>query len=175
MRMRRGDVVFVQGKGIISQIIRYFDEGKFSHCAIVASHDEVIEADYNTRVALRRFREDKYNIIEVIDLGLTWDQRSSVYESAMGHIGKRYDYVQLLWYMIRKVFRFEGHNRLNNPKHMICSELVFIVLDEIGVLDDLEIRERFFRGIDLTPNELYDLVCYVAKCKPSKNPDEIKI
>lgn len=170
MRMRRGDVVFVQGKGIISRIIRYFDEGKFSHCAIVASHDKAIEADYNTRVALRRFQKSKYNIIEVIDLGLTWDQRSSVYKSAMGHIGKRYDYVQLLWYMIRKVFRVKGHNRLNNPKHLICSELVFLVLDEMGVLDELKIRDSFFRGIDLTPNELYDLVRYVAKSKPLKIP-----
>lgn len=160
--MKRGDIVFVQGKGFIANIVRYFDRGKFSHCAIAISDTRVIEADVDTKVAVRPFVESEYSAIEVVDLGLTLNQRKRVINSSMKMLGTRYDYIQLLWYGLRKVFDFKGKNRLNNPKYVICSELVFIALDEAGILEDLRIKEAFNNGIDLTPNELYDLVKYVS-------------
>lgn len=161
--MKRGDIVFVQGKGIIADIIRYFDKGKFSHCAIAINERQVIEADIDTKVAVRKFESDKWNVVEVIDLGLTNHQRLAVYHRAIEHLGTKYDYVQLLWYALRKIFHLKGDNFLNNPKYVICSEFVFIVLDEAGILKDLGIEESFRQGTDLTPNQLYDLVKYVSK------------
>lgn len=162
--MKKGDIVFVQGKGIISRFIRLIDNGKFSHVAIAISESEVIEADVDTRVAIRTFDSSKYTIIEVVDLGISQEQRDRVYYSALDMLGVKYDYFQLLWYGLRKLFNFKGDNKFNNPRHVICSELVFIVLEEIGVLEDLGIKEGLNRGIDLTPNELYDLVKFVS-CK----------
>lgn len=153
----------MQGKGIISKVIRIFDKGKFTHCAIAISDSEVIEANYDTKVAIRSFDPKKYKEIEVLDLGLNEHQRQKVYISAMEQLGKRYDYLSLMWYVIRKIFRLRGKNRLNNPNHVICSELVFIALDKSGALKDLGIEQGFNRGIDLTPNELYDLVKYISK------------
>lgn len=46
---------------------------------------------------------------------------------------------------------------------MICYELVYLVLSESGVLDELGIAVSIYNGIDLTPNELYDLVKYLSK------------
>ena len=161
--LKRGDIVFVQGKGIISKIIRLFDRGTYSHCAVAISDSRVIEADVDTKVAIRPFNKDKYNEVEVIDLGLSLKQRKEVYETAMSMIGTRYDYFQLLWYVLRRIFKLKGKNRLNNPKYVICSELVFLVLDRIGALDDLGIKETIYDGADLTPNELYDLVKFVSK------------
>jgi hypothetical protein len=161
--VKRGDIVFVQSNGIIGKLIRYFDSGTFTHCAIAISNFRVIEADYDTKVAVRPFEPNKYDVVEVIDLGLTLAQRRRVYNSAMSYVGKKYDYVSLIWYMLRKVFKLKGLNRFNNPNYMICSELVYLVLDEIGILDELDIKEGFNRGIDFTPNELYDLVKYVSK------------
>lgn len=161
--LKRGDIVFVQGKGIISKIIRLFDRGTYSHCAVAVSDSRVIEADVDTKVAIRPFNKDKYNEVEVIDLGLSLKQRREVYETAMSMIGTRYDYFQLLWYVLRRIFKLKGKNRLNNPKYVICSELVFLVLDRIGALDDLGIKETIYNGVDLTPNELYDLVKFVSK------------
>jgi hypothetical protein len=160
--VRRGDIVFVQSKGLISKLIRFFDKGKYSHCSIAVSDSRVIEANYDTRVAVRPLEKNRCNIIEVVDLGLKPEQRRSIYNESMKYVGKRYDYVQILWYVLRKVFHLKGRNKFNNPNHMICSELVFLVLDEIGALKDLGIKESIDRGIDLTPNELYDLVKYVS-------------
>jgi uncharacterized protein YycO len=161
--VRRGDLVFVQGKGIIARIIRFFDRGTFSHVAIVLDDCRVIEADVDTKVAVRRFDANEYNVIEVCDLGLTLKQRREVMYEALAMVGTRYDYIQLLWYGLRKMFGLKGRNRFNNPKYVICSELVFIVLDKAGILYDLDIRESFKNGTDLTPNELYDLVKFVSK------------
>jgi hypothetical protein len=160
--VRRGDIVFVQGKGLISKLIRLFDKGKYSHCSIAVSDSRVVEADYDTKVAVRPLDRDKYNAIDIIDLGLKPEQRRNIYNASMKYIGKRYDYVQILWYVLRSIFHLKGRNKFNNPNHMICSELVFLVLDEIGALKDLGIKENIDRGIDLTPNELYDLVKYVS-------------
>ncbi|MDY7043705.1 YiiX/YebB-like N1pC/P60 family cysteine hydrolase [Virgibacillus sp. M23] len=161
--MKRGDVVFVQGKGMLSRLIRYFDgNGLYSHVAIAISDEKVIEANYDTKVAIRDFDKEKYSIIDVPKIGLSNQQRMNIYNEALKYIGKRYDYIQLLWYILRKAFRFGGRNRLNNPNNVICSELVFIVLNESGVFDDLCIK-NINRGTDLTPNELYDLVKYIAK------------
>ena len=66
--LKKGDIVFVQGKGFISRFIRLIDNGRFSHVAIALSDARVIEADVDTKVAIRHFNEDNYNEVEVIDL-----------------------------------------------------------------------------------------------------------
>ncbi|MFI8671848.1 hypothetical protein ACIGIJ_18515 [Bacillus paranthracis] len=162
--MKRGDIVFVQGKGIISNIVRYFDNnGKFSHCAIAVSEDKVIEANINIKVAIRDFDNSEYDYVEVIDLGLTDEQRLAVYNRSLKYIGTRYDYIQTIWYGLKKIFHLNGNNFLNNPKNLICSELIYVVLEEAGILRDLGINETYRHGIDLTPNQLYDLVKYISK------------
>lgn len=163
--MKKGDIIFVQGKGIISKIIRMFDRGKFSHVAIAVSESKIIEADVDTKVAIRPLSMDKYRLVEIVDLELTFKQREEVIRSALRMIGTKYDYIQLLWYALRKIFGFKGRNRLNNPRYVICSEMVFRVLNEAGILEDLGIDESYEDGIDLTPNELYDLVKYISKNK----------
>lgn len=160
--MKRGDIVFVQGKGLISRMIRYVDEGKYSHVAVAASSHKVIEADIDTKVAVREFYPEEYNVVDVIDLGLSRQKRMDVYNASLRMIGVRYDYPQLIWYVLRKFLGLKGRNKLNNPRNYICSELVFLVLEEAGILKELGIQETARRGIDLTPNELYDLVNYVS-------------
>lgn len=158
--MKKGDIVFVQGRTIASRIIRLFDKGTFSHVAIAVNDSQIIEADVDTRVAIRPFDSSKYNIIEVIDLGVSLKQRQDIYESASKMIGTKYDYIQLLWYGLRRLLKLKGKNRLNNPKYVICSEMVFRALEESGILSEMNIGN--VRGIDLTPNELYDLVKFVS-------------
>ena len=48
--MKAGDLVFVVDTGIISDIIREVDTGKFDHVAIAVNEKEIIEAQYNTPV-----------------------------------------------------------------------------------------------------------------------------
>ena len=175
MKLNKGDIVFVKGKSIISKTIMAFDKGKFSHCGIAISDTTMIEAEYSHRTGAVIFDPSNYSDYEVIDLGLDATQRESVKREALALIGKRYDFGQILWYVIGDLFNIKGKNRFNNPNNLICSELVYIVLHNSKVLDDLGIKESFDKGVDLTPNQLYDLLKFASKKVAQKNTrrDEI--
>lgn len=138
--MRKGDVVFVRGTGIISKLVRLFDKGSFSHVAIAVSDTEVIETNWNMRSKIVEFHYEDYEIVE-IDLAKI--QRSYVPVVARRYEGLRYDYIQIISFM------FKG--RLNNPRHLICSELVYHILKDIRFIHDESLR-------DATPNELYEIL-----------------
>lgn len=159
--MKQGDIVFLQGKSFISKAVRFFDKGTFSHVAIAMSGTHILEADFDTRVSIVPFDKNEFNIIEVIDLGLNKEERSRVVAMGSKMVGKKYDYMQIIWYMISKLLRLKGKNRFNNPNSYICSELVFAVLEEAGILKELCIKDGS-RGIDMTPNQLYDFIKYIS-------------
>lgn len=175
MKMNKGDIVFVKGKSIISKTIMAFDKGKFSHCGIAISDSMMIEAEYSHKTGAVKFDPSNYLDYEVIDLGLTATQRESIRRESFAMVGKKYDFGQIIWYVIGDLFNIKGKNRFNNPNNLICSELVYIVLNNSNVLDDLGIVESFSKGIDLTPNQLYDLLKFASKNSVQKNTrrDEI--
>lgn len=167
--MKSGDIIFVQGRGILSRLIRLFDRGTFSHCAIAVSRNKIVEAQYLTRVSIDVFDPTDYNYCEVLDLGLTKEQRERIVNASLKQLGKKYDYTQLIWYVLKDLFHLKGKNKFNNPHNLICSELAYIVLEESGVMHTLgEPRDGTFRGIDLTPNQLYDLLKYLSNNKQSQ-------
>jgi hypothetical protein len=161
--VERGQIVFCHGKGLLSKIISWFDgNGKFSHVAIAVSDKHVLETDITTNCRINVFNPKDYNYIEIIDLGLTDKDKDKIIHIGLKYIGARYDYIQLIWYVLKRFFKVKGKNRFNNPKNLICSELVWIILGELGILDELGL-DTVPHGIDLTPNQLYDLLKYVSK------------
>lgn len=161
--MKRGDIIFGQGGKWTSKLIRMVDKGNFSHTAVAVSDIAVIEADVDTKVVQRNINMYDYNYIEVLDLGLTEEQIDAVMEELNKRIGMGYGYLHLVWYLIRNLNLFKmKRNFLNSPKQVICSELVYIVLEKSNVLKELGIEDCFADGENLTPNELYDLIKYAS-------------
>lgn len=160
--MNKGNLVFVRGKGIIPALIRYFDKGQFNHVALAVSPISIAEADVNIESRVDPFIPDSYDYYEVIDLGLTDEQSDRVVESSKSYLGRKYDEPQILWYVLKYFFKLKGPDKFNNPNNLICSEFVFDVLDKAGILKDLNIKGG---SIDITPNQLYDLVKYVSKSR----------
>lgn len=152
--MRPGDVVFVRGKGSISKIIRWFDKGEFTHVAIAISDTRVIEAQ---RFVKTQVVEMNYEDYEVLDLHLFPEQRARCIVEAYKFTGTRYDYPQIAWYMVKKVFRIKGSYPANNPNTLICSELVSRVLFATGLVEESDTL------YELTPNQLYDTLQYIAQ------------
>lgn len=138
--MRAGDIIFVQGTSLISRLVRLVDKGKFSHVAIAVSETHVIETNWNMKSKIVEFH---YEDFELVRLQLSDNQRDSVPAIALNYEGKWYDYLQVLSYIFQ--------SRLNNPRHLICSELVYNVLSEVGYVND----ELYS---DVTPNELYEIL-----------------
>jgi hypothetical protein len=135
--MQAGDLVFVRDKGIIPTLIRFFDPGRFNHVAVAVSDTQIIEAEYNTRVHIV---DMNYEDIEIVSLGLTLEQQEAIVKAANKYIGRRYDLLQILGYLIKE--------RIGSPKQLICSELAHDMLKDIK----LKIGNRF-----TTPNQLYAL------------------
>jgi hypothetical protein len=144
--MKAGDIVFSRDNSLISKVVRYFDgNSKYSHCCIAVSENKVLEAQYFKRSKVVPFYFTDY---EIIDLGLSDSQRKQIQELTPALIGHRYDYIQIISYFIRDIvgrkFRI-----VNSPTNYICSEIVEIILQNIGVIpNNKKLR-------NLTPNELY--------------------
>lgn len=138
--MRAGDVIFVRGAGLVSKLVLLFDKGSFSHVAIAVSESEVLETNWNMKSKIVKFHYTDY---EEIDLLLSDNQRKNISMISIKYEGKMYDYLQILSYVLRR--------RLNNPRHLICSELVYSLLREIEYIKDESLK-------DSTPNELYEIL-----------------
>lgn len=136
--MKAGDLVFVRGTSLISKIVRFFDKGKFSHVAMAVNENEVIESNWNMKSRIVKFHYTDY---ELVTLNLTDIQRQRIPAIASKLEGRWYDYIQVIAYIF--------NSRLNNPRHLICSELVYNILSEVGYINDESLR-------DITPNELYE-------------------
>jgi hypothetical protein len=142
--MKSGDIVFVRGNSLISWLIKLFDHGQFSHVAIAVSDNEVLEAEYNTKTRITPFYFTDY---EIVDLGLSDEQRKRVEKLAPKLTNFRYDFLEIVTIAIRNIFD-RKFKIWNSPRAYICSELVEFVLSDIGVIP----KDKDLKNI--TPNEL---------------------
>lgn len=144
--MKTGDIVFIRGNSWISKLIRMLD-GEFSHLAIVLSDKgTVLEAQRFTKSRIVPFYFDNY---EIVDLGLSQEQRDKLLKLSVDLVGYRYDYKQILGILWSKLFKTK---RYNNPNNMICSELLVYLLFQLDWFDNPSEAEYL---LDATPNEIY--------------------
>jgi hypothetical protein len=152
--VKPGDLIFVRGRSPIAHLIRLFD-GEFSHAAIcVSESNAILESQYFTDTVIKKNHYEDY---EVVDLGLTNEQRKKIQELGLKLVGKydEYDYKQFIWEGLQRLFRFKGKNKWNNPKQVICSELLVYLLLHIDYIKNLDEIEFI---LDSSPNELYKIV-----------------
>lgn len=144
MEMREiesGDIIFVKGKTVVSQFIKFFDKGKFSHVCIAITPHLVLEAQYGTKVRITPFRF-KIEDCEIVKLPLNDRQKRLITNHATLFTGKKYDYLQLLSYIFKGV-------DIDKQNCYICSELVSLILSMVGY-EECEFEK------DLSPNQLYN-------------------
>ncbi len=142
--VKKGDIIFINNKGLFSKIIRLVETGRFgqdvpSHCAVVMSiySNKVMLIEANYLKGIKLVSLDVYNNEKCwfarmkeprdIQKGLEWlnDQ-----------IGMRYDLMQIVGIFARGFFRLLGkkvynkarfvRNFLNSKQKFICSELIEI-------------------------------------------------
>lgn len=146
--IQTGDILFVRGKGIISDLVRFFDNGEFSHVAMAVTNCSIIEAQYFTKSRITSVYFDDY---EIVRLNLSEKQRQEVINISPSLVGKWYDYIQILSYILKGNF--------NNPNHLICSEIIARILFLIGRVSD----EQHNWIKNYKPNQLYDYLLREVK------------
>jgi hypothetical protein len=144
--MKCGNIVFVRGNSLLSKAIEHFD-GKFSHVFLCLSENAILEAQYSTKSCIVPFHYQNQEY-EIVDLNLSRSQKQRVQELGLSLIGKKYDYIQIISYLIRDIID-RDFKIINNPNNLICSEVIEIILQDIGIIpNDKKLR-------DMTPNGLY--------------------
>lgn len=140
--MQAGDLIFVRGQDIISDLIRVVDKGQFNHVAIAVNETDILEAQYNTKVHII---PNPYNDFEVVALNLA--EKSKVEEFAQKYLGEDYDFAEIVrvWFKIETGIKW--FDKFNTTKEVICSELAGDYLEFVGIA---------LKGEELlAPNQLY--------------------
>lgn len=140
--MRPGDIVFVRGHDVVSNIIRLFEPGPYTHVAVAISSTQIIEAQYATKVHIA---EMDYNDYTVIDLNLTDEQREKVPELATDLVGRWYNYLEILGILFNQ-------RKWTIPRALICTQVAMKILTELNVIP----KQDMFPY--LKPNEFFKFV-----------------
>lgn len=144
-----GDIIFVHGKGPISDAIEHLDKGPFSHVCIEMPHDCIFESQYvvNTRIMPNPYKESETTIVH---LNLTKVQQDKIVYAAFKYLPYKYDIKQIEGDFLDDVFHL--HTDWNDPNKLICSEAAIDLLTD-GAFFNASEHEKLK---SYTPNELYD-------------------
>lgn len=138
--MQAGDIIFVKGKGFLSDAIRLFDNnGPFTHVAVAVSSDFIIEAQYSTKVQITKMT---YTDIEIVDLKLSEEERDKLVHLAIELVGKWYDYLYIVGLMFNE-------KEWRNPNSLICTEVAISLLKSLKKIPETDMYPV------VKPNEFY--------------------
>jgi hypothetical protein len=144
--MRAGDIIFVRGNNWLSKVVTYFDPGEFSHVAIAVSESDIFEAQYYMRANTVPMHYTNY---VTVPLNLNEAEIEKLKVICTMLKGKWYDYKQILGYVLKAELDF-NESYFNNPRHLICSEALGLILYMLDKIDS--------PLPNVTPNGLFRLV-----------------
>lgn len=134
--MQCGDIILVQGHGIISDGIEFLTHGGFSHSALVTSEDTIIEATSEGVIECPMHYTDRYAVFRVI--GITDQKCSEVVACARTLVGKGYDYSQDAGFAVNALREFIGAKRIPNlfdeDNKLVCSATVDLSFRGAGII-----------------------------------------
>lgn len=146
-----GDIIFIHGKGIIPRLIEFFDKGRFSHVCICIGESKIIESQYfkNTQIVTNPYSPEESTVLK---LDLTDEQKQKLVEILPIYSKDKYDFKQIIGILLHDLWKgLKTNISWNNPKELICSELVVDLLHDIGYLSDSEYQSL----LNITPNLLF--------------------
>ena len=121
-------IALYRGRSWISRLIRWRTWSPYSHAAWLCRDGTVIEAWPGgvQWVSGLLTQHKERTVVEVYEIvGLTEEQRTRIETFLVDQIGKPYDYLAILGFMLRKP--------LQKPSRWFCSELIFSACQSAGV------------------------------------------
>ncbi len=145
-----GDVILYKGgEGILSRAVQFFTKSKYSHVAMMISDTLLIEANWYKKSNTITFQYDKGKMeIYRVNGGLSVEQKLTLLEHCYGFLNKKYDYPQILGYILR-FFNKNKINTFNSSNKLICSELIDRAYLKVGV----DLSNEHYVG-DVTPEDI---------------------
>ena len=142
-----GDFILAHRNHVIARMISLAQQRRFrgrdaayahwSHCAIAAPGDTVIEAEATgiVRSPITKFRADEYRVVR-LDGRLDAKARERVVAYAERQIGQAFGFLDMLGDLVSLLLGRPV--RLVRRNHEICSSLVVRALQEGGLLRELD-------------------------------------
>lgn len=129
--IQTGDLIFEKGKGPVSTSIRKFTKSDYSHVAMVYNFPYIVHAHLLGGVYFDDISDikNKFDVYRIKD-GLTDKEKQQLQEEMIKYLGYDYDLGQIFGYLDMALFK--GDNKFNNPKEIICNELVERSYKKIG-------------------------------------------
>lgn len=151
--MKPGDLIFVKGKGPISELIEKIDGGPFSHVCMAMPFGTITESQYgvNTRDIPNPYSESE---VVILDLGLTDEERQELVNIHFKYLPYKYDLKQDIGILLHKIFsQLQTNKTWVNKNMLICSRYIVYMLNGIHYFRN---KGYFYDPTYLTPNPLFD-------------------
>ena len=148
-----GDVIFVEGTGLVSKMIKWVTGGKWSHVAMFVTDDTLIETEWNTKCRLINIHDTDYltKNHEIIHVPMDNKDLEMLNLAIYPFLGSKYDYWLLVKLFFKYIFKFKVRN--NSPQKVVCSELVAHILLILGHFNLYD-----FGLANTSPSELYNIL-----------------
>lgn len=126
MKLETGDILFIEGTGLISRLIIFASKCKYSHVAFVYNENIALVIE-SIRTGVRAvslknyFLNTKGKITVKRCLDLTKDQKQIMSAISLDLLGKQYDFDQLI------------KSKKDKDEQIICSELIEIIYQSVNI------------------------------------------
>lgn len=133
---KTGRIILIHGlySGWFDHLVRKITKSGWVHATMCINDKEMIEANGKEVVinVIPSYDLDNIGVFEYPDL--TDIQKEKLVTAAKSHIGKRYDWKQmvglLIYYVIGKPIKWLFGDK---KESMICSELIAVIYEEAGI------------------------------------------
>lgn len=134
-------LAFYRGEGkIVDRLVRWWTQGKYSHCEMVFSDGMYFSADaWSNKVRYATIKANPANW-DFVELGINPKEELAVRAWCDSQNGKGYDWVGIL---LSQILPLKAHSK----RRWFCSELCVAALQTVGRLSGI-------RPQDIDPSEL---------------------
>lgn len=113
----------------VSAIIASTTDSSWSHVSMYIGQGMILESSTHGVVIspLKNYFQGKHNIMGLTHVKATLEKKIDIKDKALSFVGKRYGYLQMLWYaFVRLVGKSEDPTwQLDlQPRAMVCSEAI---------------------------------------------------
>ena len=150
---RVGDIIFVEGTGPVSRLIKLVSGGKWSHCAMYLDENTLIETEWSTKCRIIDIENTDYltKSHEIISIPLTIAQQELLQVLVFPLLGRKYDFWLIFKMLIH--FIFKTKIKKHSAEYLVCSELVGYILLSLGIFNYDEANVA-----NTSPTELHDIL-----------------
>jgi len=153
------DLIIVHGHSFVDLLIEDISKSKYSHVAGIVNDAQIIEAEGFKKISYAPLSKYLNQNCDLFTCNiLTSQQRNDIVKYVTNQLDCRYDYLLLLWEMVR----FEFHCQFPYVEHkkFICSTLWADAYRSVGV--DLTPTLRYPSPGELAQSKLLRKVCTLS-------------